>query len=208
VTQVNLLPREIRQRQTTRRQTGVVVALGAVAVGALLVMWFLQGIRLSNFNDKIDAQNATNQQLQTQVSALQHFADEQAALEARKAVLQSAVANTIKWSGVLNRVAQVEPAPMWLSSMTGTATPPVAVVPGTPPATGAGAPLIGSLQFSGNALDSSTIALWLTNLEAVPGWDNPWFGSATKASVNGTPVWTFSSTVDLDTRAAHQRGLP
>lgn len=206
MTQVNLLPREIRQRQTTRRQTGVVAALGAVAVGALLVMWFLQGIRLSDFNDKIDAQNATNQGLETQVAALQHFADEQAALEARKTLLQSAVANTIRWSGVLNKVAQVEPDTMWLDSMTGSATPPVATTPGTTPA--GGTALIGSLQFSGSSLDTSTIALWLTNLEAVPGWVNPWFTSATKADVNGTSVWTFSSTVDLDTRAARQGGLP
>jgi len=206
VTQVNLLPREIRQRQTTRRQTGIVAALGAVAVGALLVMWFLQGIRLSDFNDKIDAQNATNQGLETQVAALQHFADEQAALEARKTLLQSAVANTIRWSGVLNKVAQVEPDTMWLDSMTGTATALVAATPGTAPA--GGTSLIGSLQFSGSSLDTATIALWLTNLETVPGWVNPWFTSATKADVNGTPVWAFSSTVDLDTRAAHQGGLP
>ncbi len=206
MTQVNLLPREIRQRQTTRRQTGIVAALGAVAVGALLVMWFLQGIRLSDFNDKIDAQNATNQGLETQVAALQHFADEQAALEARKTLLQSAVANTIRWSGVLNKVAQVEPDTMWLDSMTGTATALVAATPGTAPA--GGTSLIGSLQFSGSSLDTATIALWLTNLETVPGWVNPWFTSATKADVNGTPVWAFSSTVDLDTRAAHQGGLP
>ncbi len=206
MTQVNLLPREIRQRQTTRRQTGIVAALGAVAVGALLVMWFLQGIRLSDFNDKIDAQNATNQGRETQVAALQHFADEQAALEARKTLLQSAVANTIRWSGVLNKVAQVEPDTMWLDSMTGTATALVAATPGTAPA--GGTSLIGSLQFSGSSLDTATIALWLTNLETVPGWVNPWFTSATKADVNGTPVWAFSSTVDLDTRAAHQGGLP
>jgi Tfp pilus assembly protein PilN len=206
VTQVNLLPREIRQRQTTRRRTGIVAALGAVVVGALLVMWFLQGIRLNDFQDQLDAQNATNQGLQTQVNALQHFADEKSALEARKALLQSALANTIRWSGVLNKVAQVEPNTMWLDSMTGTATAPAAAVPGTVPA--GGTSLVGTLQFSGSSLDTASIALWLTNLETVPGWVNPWFSSATKGNVNGTPVWTFASTVDLDTRATHQGGLP
>ncbi|MFL5799114.1 MAG: PilN domain-containing protein [Actinomycetota bacterium] len=206
MTQVNLLPREIRQRQTTRRQTGVVVALGVVAVGALLVMWFLQGIRLSNFNDKIAAQNATNQGLETQVAALQHFAQEQAALEARKALLQSALANTVRWSGVLNKVAQVEPNTMWLDTLTGTATAPAAAVPGTVP--GGTTSLVGTISFSGSSLDTATIALWLTNLQTVPGWVNPWFSSAAKADVNGTTVWSFSSTVDLDTRAAHQGGLP
>ena len=109
MTQVNLLPRDVRQRATTRRVTGVVAAIGGVIVAALLVIWFLQGLRLSDINDKLDAQNATNDRLQAEVASLQHFADEQQALEARKALLQSALANTIRWSGVLNRVAQVEP---------------------------------------------------------------------------------------------------
>jgi Tfp pilus assembly protein PilN len=205
VTQVNLLPRDIRQRATTRRRTGIVAALGGVVVAALLVIWFLQGMRLSDLNDKLDAQNATNDRLQAEVAGLQHFADEQTALEARKALLQSALANTIRWSGVLNKVSQVEPNTMWLDSLTGSIT---VATPGAPAPPTGGTALIGSLQFAGNALDTGTIALWLTNLETVPGWVNPWFSSASKTLVGGTPVWQFSSSVDLDTRATRSGGLP
>ena len=208
MTQINLLPREIRDRQTTRSTTGIVIALGALAIVALLVMWFLQGLHLSDVKDKVEAQNATNQRLEAEVASLQHFAQEQADLQARKELLQSVLTNTVQWSGVLNKVAQVEPNSMWLDSLTGSVTSPTATAPGAPaPATG-GTALIGNIAFTGNALDTQTIALWLTTLESVPGWVNPWFASATKTDVNGTPVWQFSSTVDLDTRAANQGALP
>jgi Tfp pilus assembly protein PilN len=204
VTQVNLLPPEIRQRQTTRRRTGVVAAIGAVAVGALLVLWFLQGLRLHKLDDDLAAQNAKNAQLQAQVNSLQRFADQKTALEQRKLLLQSALVNTVRWSAILNDLSQKEPDAMWLTTMTGTASPPAAGVAAPAP----GGELIGNIQFAGNAFDTNTIALWLTTLETVPGWVNPWMTGATKTTVGGTTVWTFSSTVDLDTRAARQGGTP
>jgi len=208
VTQVNLLPREVQQRQTVRRRTGMVAALGALVVGVILVFWFLQGVRLNDINDQLEAQNAVNAELQQQVAGLQQYADLKSNLDQRKTLLKSALVNTVHWSQILNSVSDVEPSTMWLSSLTGTVNSPAAVtpVPGAPVTPTPGQALIGSIQFQGNALDTNTIASWLTELEKVKGWVNPWMGNATLGDVNGTPVWQFGSSVDLDPRAARGGG--
>jgi Tfp pilus assembly protein PilN len=211
VTQVNLLPREVKQRQVTRRRTGLIAVLGALVVGGIIALWFLQGVRLQKLDDQVAAQEAANATLQAEVDKLQKFADQKANLDQRKAVLQSALVNTVEWSNVLDTLSRIEPDTMWLSSLSGTVTAPSAApAEGTVPPPGTtetpAADLIGSIQFQGNALDSSTISLWLTELEAVKGWVNPWVSSAQKADVTGTEVWQFNSSVDLDSRAARKGG--
>ncbi|HEY7282802.1 MAG TPA: hypothetical protein VID47_14550 [Actinomycetota bacterium] len=210
MTQVNLLPREVKQRQATRRRTGMIIALGAVVVGAIVAFWFLQGVRLHKLDDQVAAQEATNAQIQEQVNSLQKYADQKTAAEQQKALLQSAVQTTVAWSGVLNEVSKIEPPNMWLTTMTGSLTTVSAStttpVPGTPAAPTGPTALIGNIQFAGSSLDSDTIAAWLTKLETVKGWVNPWTTSAQNGDVGSTPVWTFSSSVDLDTRAAHGGG--
>jgi Tfp pilus assembly protein PilN len=210
VTQVNLLPREVKQRQAVRRRTATVATIGAIVVGAIIAFWFLQGVRLHKLDDQVAAQNAKNAEIQQQVSSLQKYADQQAAAEQQKALLQSALVNTVEWSGVLDDLSKIQPDKMWLGSMTGAVNSPATAtpeVPGTPPTTTTGtAPLIGNIQFQGNSLDTDTIATWLTKLESVKGWVNSWVSTAQQADVNGTPVWSFSSSVDLDAHASKGGG--
>jgi Tfp pilus assembly protein PilN len=212
VTQVNLLPREIKQRQVTRRRTGLIAVLGALVVGGIVVLWFLQGVRLHTLDDQVAAQEQVNAGLQTQVDGLQKYANQKASLDQRKTLLQSALVNTVKWSGVLDRLSRIEPDSMWLSSLTATVTASSGGAVGEPaPVPEPGTVtnnLIGSIQFQGNSLDTSTIALWLTQLESVKGWVNPWVASAQRTDVNGQQVWQFSSSVDLDPRAARKGGTP
>jgi Tfp pilus assembly protein PilN len=184
------------------------VTLGAIVVGAIVAFWFLQGVRLHKLDDQVAAQEATNANLQTQVNSLQKYATEKSAADQQKALLQSALVNTVEWSKVLDDVSRIEPNTMWLTSMSGTVNPPAtAAVPGTTPAAPTGGPaLIGSITFQGNSLDTDTIATWLTKLETVKGWVNSWFGSAQNASVGDTPVWSFNSSVDLEQRAARSSG--
>ena len=202
MTQVNLLPREVQQRQRTRRRTGMIVTLGVVVVGAIIAFWFLQGVRLHKLDQQVDAQNQVNSDLQQQVNSLQKYADQKSAADSQKALLQSALVDTVEWSKVLDSVSKIEPNAMWLTSMTGTVNPPVAAVPGAPAPVPGQATLIGNIQFQGSSLDTDTIASWLTKLETQKGWVNSWLGSAQQADVSGTSVWQFNSSVDLDQRAA------
>ena len=64
------------------------------------------------------------------------------------------------------------------------------------------ASLIGNMTFAGVANQTETIATWLTRLEEVRGWVNPWVNSAQE----DTPVahiYTFSNGLDLTQAVLH-----
>jgi Tfp pilus assembly protein PilN len=200
MTQVNLLPREVRAQQKTRRQTGLVVLAGVVVVGFVFFLYLLQTFQLSKVNDDLEAQQATNNQLQGQVDKLQRFADITAALDEREKLLSQTLAGTVPWSGVLHDLSLVTPDTMWLTSMTGGLASATAPAEGAPATTGA--QLVGNIQFQGDALDTKTVALWLTKLEQVHGWVNSWLSQAEKVEINTTRVVSFTSSVDLSKSAA------
>jgi hypothetical protein len=74
--------------------------------------------------------------------------------------------------------------------------------PAVPP-TPAG--LIGTMTFSGQALQTETLASWLTRLEQVEGWANPWVMSATETGPF-SDTYNFTSGLDLTADALTERG--
>jgi hypothetical protein len=64
---------------------------------------------------------------------------------------------------------------------------------------------VGSFTASGAADGFESLASWLTRLESVKGWVNPWMSSATETGAN-TGLYQFSSGVDLSEDALTPRG--
>ena len=60
MSQVNLLPPELRARQKTKQQTILILGAGAAVLVLLLGYWFLQSQKLSDVNEQVAAQNASN----------------------------------------------------------------------------------------------------------------------------------------------------
>jgi Tfp pilus assembly protein PilN len=221
MTQVNLLPTDVKERQLTRRLTAaVILAVGAV-VALLLVVYVLQAAKLSDANRKLQAQQATNAELTSQNAALQEFADLKDQVASREALTATALDGEVLWSGVLRDVSMVIPDKVFLTGMVGTLTAPVATTPAAPPAPttpGAtpnpgettpapvapvetGPALIGTIQFQGNAEDHPSVAQWLTRLEQVTGWANPWISNATEIDLNGDQSIQWSGSLDLTSEA-------
>jgi Tfp pilus assembly protein PilN len=204
MTQVNLLPPDVRGRQRTRQLTVVIGLLAAVAVAFLLFIFFLQTTRLSDANNKLADQQQENQQLQSQINELQRFKDLKQAVTDKETVVNDLLAQQVLWSGVLRDVSMVIPGRVWLTSMSGTLTAPAPAPSGgtTTPIAPAGG-LVASVQFQGQAFDHPDVALWLSRLEEVTGWVNPWVTSSTKSESPGVVTivqWTGS--VDFTTDAA------
>ena len=61
------------------------------------------------------------------------------------------------------------------------------------------------ITASGQALGVDSVSLWLTHLEQIDGWVNPWASSVT-AGGEGTSVFTFATTVDLTPAVETRRG--
>jgi Tfp pilus assembly protein PilN len=210
MSRVNLLPPELRELQAIRRRTAL-VALGGVALLALLgVFYFIQTGKLSSEQSDLDAARASSAIIQAQISELQPYADLQQQLEAKKQLKDTLFQNEISWSGVLIDVSRVIPDTAYLTSFTATVTAPTGTVIGAPatPAPAGSAPstsLIGSMSFAGVAKQTETISSWLTRLEQVDGWVNPWVNSAQEQSAD-TGIYIFGGGVDMTTDAATVRG--
>lgn len=206
MSQVNLLPPELRQRQATRRATSIVVAAGLALLALIGVFYFIQVQRLSEAQDELEAQQARNTELEGQIAGLQEFAALQAELASKEALLTTIFVNEVSWSSALLDVSRVIPDASYLTNLTGQITAVVGAE-GVPPTTG-GTPettLIGAMTFSGVAQGTETIADWLTRLDTVRGWVNAWANSA-QENAPFSRIYTFANGLDLTQEATTERG--
>ena len=203
MSQVNLLPPELRQRQAVRRRTSLIVAVGLGLLALVGAFYFLQTQRLAAAQDDLAVQNDLNAQLQTQIAELQPFADLQGELAAKQQLVATLFLNEVSWSSALLDISRVIPDASYLTNLTGqllVSTGTVAAPAGSTDTT-----LIGSMSFTGIAQESGTIASWLTRLEQVQGWVNAWVANAQEnAPFSG--IYEFTSGLDLTASAATDRG--
>ena len=62
------------------------------------------------------------------------------------------------------------------------------------------------MTFSGATLHFDSLSTWLTRLEGVQGWANPWMSNISQdGSVAG--AFTFDTSIDMTQDALTQRGL-
>jgi Tfp pilus assembly protein PilN len=201
VSQVNLLPPELRARQKTRQLTTLIAGAGVALIVLLLGFWFLQGQKLAGVKDDIAQQNLTNTGLQAQIQQLQEFQQLQEQAAAQQALLTKAFAGEVSFSQMLMDLSRTIPSDAYLDSFNASVTAPVAGAATATPATG----FVGSFTAGGAADGLESLASWLTRLESVKGWVNPWFSSATETGAN-TGLYTFTSGVDLSQDALTTRG--
>jgi Tfp pilus assembly protein PilN len=204
---VNLLPPETLKRQKTRRLTGLVAVAGLAVVAVLVLFFVLQSARVSHLRDEVAAQSAQNAALQAEATRLQPYETMRQNLATRQTLVNRALAGDIDWSNILHELSAAIPPSAWFLNVSASASASAssAVAPsGTSatPATG----IVGSITFQGNALDTETLSSFLIRLQREPGWVNAWMSTAQKTAVGSTPVWTFSSSVDLTKDVLSRRG--
>jgi Tfp pilus assembly protein PilN len=200
---INLLPPEIRERQRSRRRTLAVVAIGLVILLLLGGFYVLQLLRLSDLRSDLEAQEARNNELRAQIAELQEVAALQQQLADSRELLADVLANQVYWSGILRDISLVIPGEAWLNGLTGTL-----ITAETADAQLQAVGLVGSITFTGFAFDHRDVALWLSRLEDVRGFINPWLATSTKSVIGTTPVVNFTSSVDLSEDALARRGGP
>jgi Tfp pilus assembly protein PilN len=197
---VNLLPPEILEAARFRRfQFAMVGAgVGAVAIVAALAANAHSGVNQAK--SELAASQATQANLQTQLSGLQSVQDVYNQKDAKKAMLQQAMGPEIRWSFYLNDLSLKVPDHVWLNSVAATeaAAGPAAPGVGTTAAAPAG---VGTVTFAGVAFSHDDVATWLDALAKERGYTNAYFTNSTKANLGQRDVVDFSSSVTL-TQAA------
>jgi Tfp pilus assembly protein PilN len=150
-------------------------------------------------NDEIAAQNLTNTELQSQIDQLQQFQVLQEEAAAQQAQLADAYAGEVSFSEMLMDLSRTIPSDAYLDAFNAALAPPVTE---TVPAT---TTFVGSFTAGGGADGFESLASWLTRLESVKGWVNPWMSGAIETGEN-TGLYSFTSGVDLSEDALTPRG--
>jgi len=192
MTQVNLLPSEVRERQKTRRVTTAIGAGAGAAVVLLGFVFVVQSSRLTSTQHQLTLQQSTNQRLQSQIVGLQRYQDLKQQVSDRQAVVTEITTGEIQWSGVLRDLSMVIPGDVWMNTVTGSASSAAGSTT-TISNAAPGSNLSGQLQFTGSTLDHPSVALWLTRLEKAHGWVNSWVTTSTKQD----GMVSFTGSVDF-----------
>ena len=213
---IDLLPQRYAEQRRQRRNLGLVVVAGLVALLLLVGWWFLLGQQIGNAQDELAEVQATNAQLESQIAELQRFAELEAEVQAKRQALKTVFAGDVDWPAVLTEVAMVVPGEVWLTNLTasagqtegaapvGTETAEVRISRGQP---------FGRIQFQGQSLSMPGIARWMLRLESVREFAAVYLNSAVKAEGSedtAVEVVTFDNTLELSNRAASgrfQRGV-
>jgi Tfp pilus assembly protein PilN len=117
-----------------------------------------------------------------------------AQVESAKTAQETAMANDVLWYRYLNDLALTYPSEVWLENLTATVAGPgpEAAVPvaGTDPLA---TPGVGTIQFTGKALQHSDVASWLDVLDGTKGFADASFSSSTRTQVDEQDVVQFTS---------------
>jgi Tfp pilus assembly protein PilN len=201
MSQVNLLPHDVQEGQRYRRLTLTVLLAGAIVLALVLLLFFIQVGKLSSVNHDVEQAQQNNQVIQSQIDQLQKYEDLQVQAQAAQAELSSAYAGEVSFSGVLVDLSRVIPSDAYLTTFSSTISGPPAPQGGTQTTT----PLVGTITMDGEAIGFDSLSTWLTRLETVQGWVNPWMPSIS-ADNSIANAFTFSTSVDLTEDAETPRG--
>jgi Tfp pilus assembly protein PilN len=167
-------------------------------LAALGAFYFVQQMRLNDLERDLAEQQAENDRLRGEVAELQEFDQQQRELAASQDLLNALLADEVRWSGVLRDISLVIPGQTWLTTFNGQITQEAEAT--TQPAEGPSG-LIGQISFNGFGLSHRAVALWLTRLEDVEGFANPWVSTSQKTEIGLQEVVQFTSTTDLSEQA-------
>lgn len=198
---INLLPPDIKERAKIRRRTTLVLFGGAGALVLLFLFYLVQQGRLAAVRGDLEAQQDANRQIQARIGELQRFDELLVELDDTRSVAAALLADEVQWSSILRDISLVIPGQTWLTALTGAVEELQA---GGAAAEG----LVGQISFNGFALTHRDVALWLTRLEDVAGFANPWLSNSQKTSIGTTEVVQFTSSVDISDQALARRLEP
>jgi hypothetical protein len=196
VSQVNLLPPDILQRQNTRKLTTSVIVAGLVVLGLIVAFYLLQVNRLSGVESDIQAQEETNRSIERDIQELQPFEDLQIQADQAVELLRSAYRGEMSFSQALMDVSRITPSDSYLQDLQVTVSDP---------SVNGDVTFIGTLAFQAEAVGIDTVALWISRVEEIEGWVNPWIASVDTVDPV-TDIRGFPLNADITSEALTARG--
>ena len=115
---VNLLPREVEERNRERRQRGlaIVVAVGLLLV--LVVLYLVQAGRVSDARDQLALEQQRVSELQAELAELAEYRELETRRQTAFDLLAAVLATETSYAGVLQNLAAVFPTDAELTDLT------------------------------------------------------------------------------------------
>jgi hypothetical protein len=223
---IDLLPKQVIERQLVQRQRG---GMGAALLLLLVVLglWYaLEARERGEAERQADQEQATAAGLSARRAQLQPLAGLEAQIAAADQLRAQVHAREIRFSTVMRDIAAVVPADVWLTSMAAAFTEGpaasaatagdaagAAAAGTTPGSPGAGGP-VATITFAGAGLGHPDVGGLLRALADAPRkggrqvYLNPYFTTSQRADDSGQQMVTFSATVDLSDAAYSGRYQP
>lgn len=201
---VNLLPREVEERNRERRNLALLGLAGAVVLAALAVGYVLQVNRVNDAQERLEETQAELAQARQEVGELEEFAALEERFAAVNGLLAQAMSPEASVAGILQDIAAVMPPDAQLGSLN------VAVTgPGNPELGDVRRPF-GQLTLSGETLRGHAPGLerFLLEFGKIAAFSDVFFTSST---VDDRGVSSFSAQVDLGPEiltGRYTEGLP
>ena len=203
---VNLLPRELEERRTARRVRNLSMLSVVAFVAVLGLLYVMKLNELSEAEEAREVVRAEVAQLEAQVAELEQYARLADELEARNALLATAMADEVSFARVLNDLSLGFPSNASLTSLQLTLQEPTA------PA-GAGEPSVLNIGFNGYSVErfAPGVETVLVEFDRVPTFFHSFVSTAQVNELEGTEVTDFNGTVQVDSESRTGRyddGLP
>lgn len=213
---VNLLPSVYARRAAVRRAK--LFALAAVLVALLLVLlgWMVAWQKETAAQEALDAATLERTILQAEAAQYAEVPLVFRAVSEAEAQLDLAMGNEVRWSFFLNDLALTMPRGVSLDTLAldspgpgasaqASAPSSVGAATASAPTSGAGVPGIGTMSVSAKAFTYNSVANWLDSLAKLPTVADPYVGSITAATEEGTEIVTFTSTGTVTSDALSKR---
>jgi len=218
---VNLLPPELARRERVRRINFLVMALVALYLVGLALLYTMKVGQVQAARDGRDREQEVVTALQADLARLEEFRQLAETLDEREDLLILAMGTEVSFAGVLNDLSLSLPSSSSLRTLTialedPTAAPGGSVGTPAPPPTRVeqGAlPSIGTLTFEGYSVERfapgvESVVLQVDEVESITG---AFVQQAQTELIGPTEVTSFSGVADLDQSAytgRYAEGLP
>lgn len=201
---VNLLPREVEERNRARRER-VALGIGALVLVGLLALAYVWKLgQVGDARAELEDAEAQVAELEAELSTLQEFEDLERRTVQAEALLEAALGDEVTMAGALQDLAAVVPTDTELDNVTITIGEPAIQL-------GAQRVPIGSLTSTGATVGDHAPGLerLLIQLGKVAAFNNVFFTQATADEATGAVSFTIE--VDLGQELFTRRytdGLP
>jgi Tfp pilus assembly protein PilN len=193
---INLLPPEIMAERSRRRRVVGYIGLAVLYVALLGVGVVLWNGRVEDARDRVAIQQEINLGLERQLAALGEVRDLADRYADRADLVRVALDADVDWGIILNDLARLLPARVWVETFSGT------VVPGSTNG------VLGQVSFTGVGFDFPDVSDWLRTLDSEDfvGITGSWVSTVTESGLGAdTALVNFTSTAVLTDAAETNR---